>query len=114
MRWTLCVGVRNGPWVVLRSFSKAYQLAGARVGYGPAGDPLTAKRLCEHCLNLNISNLSYAPAMAAWSDKAALTAYLEHNKKEKYFLSVELRALGLRVLLSAANFIAVEMPSACD
>ena len=102
--------VRNGPWVVLRSFSKAYQLAGARVGYGLAGDPLTAKRLREHCLNFNISSLSYAAAMAAWSDEAALTAYLEHNKKEKHFLSAELTALGLRVLPSAANFIAVEMP----
>ena len=63
--------VRNGPWVVLRSFSKSYQLAGARVGYGLGGDPLTAKRLREHCLNFNISSLSYAAAMAAWSDEAA-------------------------------------------
>ena len=103
--------VRKAPWVVLRSFSKAYQLAGARVGYGLASDQITAKRLREHCLNFNISSLSYAAAMAAWSDEKALHDYLVHNSQEKGFLSKELVALGLRVLPSAANYISVEMPT---
>lgn len=104
--------VRKAPWVVLRSFSKAYQLAGARVGYGLASDALTAKRLREHCLNFNISSLNYAAALAAWRDRDALATYLEHNRVEKAFLGAELGKLGLRVLPSTANFIAVEMPVA--
>ena len=102
--------VRTAPWVVLRSFSKAYQLAGARVGYGLASDPLTAKRLREHTLNFNISNLNYAAAIAAWRDDSSLQRYLEYNQLEKEFLCAQLKKLGLRVLESAANFIAVETP----
>ncbi len=103
---------RKAPWVVLRSFSKAYQLAGARVGYGLASDPATAKRLREHCLNFNISSLNYAAALAAWHDRDTLDAYLEHNRVEKMHLSAELQKLGLRVLPSAANFISAELPLA--
>ena len=102
--------VRKAPWVVLRSFSKAYQLAGARVGYGLASDPITAKRLREHCLNFNISSLNYAAALAAWCDLGTLEGYLEHNRTEKAYLDAALSDLGLRTLPSAANFIAVEMP----
>ena len=72
----------------------AYQLAGARVGYGLANDALTAKQLREHCLNFNISSLNYAAALAAWRDRDTLADYLEHNRVEKAFLGAELGSWG--------------------
>lgn len=104
--------VRTAPWVVLRSFSKAYRLAGARVGYGLASDVFTAKRLREHCLNFNISTLNYAAALASYRDETALQDYLAHNQTEKVFLSEQLLALGLKPMPSAANFVSVELPVA--
>jgi len=102
--------VRKAPWVVLRSFSKAYRLAGARMGYGLASDPFTAKRLRKHCLNFNISSLSFTAALAAARDDEGLERYLEYNQTEKEYLGTELAKMELRVLPSAANYVSVEMP----
>ncbi|MGB1257331.1 MAG: pyridoxal phosphate-dependent aminotransferase [Thiolinea sp.] len=102
--------VRKAPWVVLRSFSKAYRLAGARVGYGMASDTLTAKRLREHCLNFTVSTLSYAAALAAYRDTDGLQHYLTNNLAEKVFLSEKLMAMELTPLPSAANFVSVKLP----
>lgn len=102
--------VRRGPWVVIRSFSKAYRLAGARIGYALASDNATAKRLQEHSLNFSVSSLSFAVALAAWRDQSGLMEYLESNQVEKQFLSSTLEQLGLQALLSSANFVSVELP----
>lgn len=102
--------VRKAPWIVLRSFSKAYRLAGARVGYGFASDNATARRIRERSLNFTISSTGFAAALAAFEDRQELEKYLIHNADIKNKLSENLRAIGLQPMPSAANFVSVEMP----
>lgn len=101
---------RRAPWVVLRSFSKAYRLAGARVGYGLASDQATARRLREHSLNFTVSSLGFAAALAAYEDRQALSAYLAFNRDRKPDIYAQLRQAGAAPLESSANFISARLP----
>jgi histidinol-phosphate aminotransferase len=53
--------------LVLRSFSKAYGLAGTRVGYG-IGHPDLTRRLADCCLPYNVGTIGCAAALAALDD----------------------------------------------
>jgi histidinol-phosphate aminotransferase len=101
---------RSGPWLVLRSFSKAYRMAGGRIGFGIASDAELAKYLQEHALNFMVSSLGFAVALAAWEDKETLRATVENNRTERAALQDDLRAMGLSPLPSAANFVSVPLP----
>jgi len=101
---------RTAPWLVLRSFSKAYRLAGARVGYGFASDPATAQRIRDFALNFTISSLGFAAALAAFEDRSALRDYLDQNAQVKRRLRAGLAEAGATPLESAANFVAAALP----
>jgi histidinol-phosphate aminotransferase len=101
---------RNGPWLVLRSFSKAYRMAGARVGFGIASDAALAKYLQEHALNFMVSSIAFALALAAWEDRKTLHETVEQNRIERSALQQDLRAIGLSPLPSASNFVSVPLP----
>jgi histidinol-phosphate aminotransferase len=91
--------------VVVRTFSKAFGLAGARVGYALAAADV-AEELNRRQGPAPLSTLSVALALAA----------LEHGApdvgpiiEERERLSAELERLGFRPLPSQANFVAVPM-----
>jgi histidinol-phosphate aminotransferase/imidazoleglycerol-phosphate dehydratase/histidinol-phosphatase len=88
--------------VVLRTFSKAFGLAGARVGYALA-DRDTAAELNRRQAPLPVSTLSAALALAALADPPDLGPEIEERER----LASGLRALGLEPLPSAANFLFV-------
>ena len=67
---------RKGPWVVTRSFSKAYCLAGMRIGYALASDAEIQKGLWQLRPNFNIGRASLAAATAAMLDEAYLQEML--------------------------------------
>jgi histidinol-phosphate aminotransferase len=81
--------------IVSRSFSKAYGLAGLRVGFGVAQPALTdlLNRLRQP---FNVNSLAQAAAIAALND----TAYLEK--------SAEINALGYQQLTSAFGSMNIE------
>ncbi len=91
--------------VVLRTFSKAFGLAGARVGYALA-DPDTAAELNRRQAPLPVSTLSAALALAALADPPDVGPELEERER----LASGLRALGLEPLPSHANFLFVPLP----
>jgi histidinol-phosphate aminotransferase len=99
------VGRRPGTLVV-RTFSKLYGLAGARVGYGVA-DPELAGYLerARHPFNLNL--LGEAGAVAALDDREHVERTLAAVHEGARFLTRELRALGLEVWPTDANFLLV-------
>ncbi|MGZ5864906.1 MAG: pyridoxal phosphate-dependent aminotransferase [Xanthobacteraceae bacterium] len=103
---------RKGPWLVLRSFSKAFRMAGARVGFGIASDATLAKYLQEHALNFMVSSIGFAVALAAWEDRETLQETVRNNQIERAALGDDLRSIGLQPLSSAANFVSVPLPSA--
>jgi len=95
-------GLLEEDVVVLRTFSKAFGLAGARVGYALAAEP-AAEELNRRQSPLPIAAPSAALVLAALADPPDIRPQLEERER----LSAELRMLGLDPRPSAANFIFV-------
>jgi histidinol-phosphate aminotransferase len=98
---------RKGPWAVTRSLSKAYCLAGMRVGYALVSgkevrDPLNTLRG-----NFNISRVAMAAAEAAVDDQAHMRKVLDQTILERNRLTKLLAVKGFSALPSFANFIVV-------
>lgn len=93
--------------VVTRTFSKAYGLAGLRIGYLLAAPGLVAvmERVRE---SFNVNGPALAAAEAALGDEAHLAWVLAHNAEQRAALTSALRARGLAVLPSQTNFVLVE------
>jgi histidinol-phosphate aminotransferase len=97
--------VRRFPNVlVCRTFSKAYGLAGLRVGYCIAQPEIT-ELLNRVRMPFNVSAVAQAAACAALRDDAFLRRSYEINRGELLALTSELQALGLDVIPSFANFV---------
>ena len=93
--------------VVTRTFSKAYALAGVRVGFAVADPGLIAlmERVRE---SFNVNALGLAAAEAALADGAHLQESLASNAVQREILSAALRARGLSVSPAQTNFLLVE------
>jgi histidinol-phosphate aminotransferase len=91
--------------VVIRTFSKAFGLAGARVGYALAAREV-ADELNRRQGPAPLSTLSVALALAALEQGPPdVRPVLEERER----LTTELRSLGLRPLPSHGNFVAVQL-----
>ncbi len=95
--------------VGLRTFSKAYGLAGLRVGYGYGPSELM-KYLNRLRLPFNVNRLAQAGARAALQDKGFLERTRELVHQGRAFLCRELSRLGLEYVPSQANFILIRIP----
>ena len=94
--------------ITLRTFSKIYGLAGARIGYGFAHEQLIAN-LLKVKLPFEPSTLAQAAGIAALGDKAFLHHSLELNARGVRLLTDALQQMGLQVIPSEANFVMVEL-----
>jgi histidinol-phosphate aminotransferase/imidazoleglycerol-phosphate dehydratase/histidinol-phosphatase len=90
--------------IILRTFSKAYGLAGARVGYALA-DPEIIEVIASRQAPLSVSSISAALALAAITTPLDLSAALAERDR----LTDELTALGLTPLRSYTNFLFIPM-----
>jgi histidinol-phosphate aminotransferase len=95
--------------IVLRTFSKVHALAGLRIGYGIAAAQVI-DALHRTRLPFNVNSLALAAALAALEDVEHVAAARRRNGAELEFLTGALRARGLRVIPSVANFILVDVP----
>jgi histidinol-phosphate aminotransferase len=94
--------------VVGRTFSKAYGLAGMRIGCLIAHpDTLEPIRRVTPVLNLNV--VAIAALQAALRDAAFLPAYAAEVHESKQRLYAACRRLGLEFWESAANFVLVRV-----
>jgi histidinol-phosphate aminotransferase/imidazoleglycerol-phosphate dehydratase/histidinol-phosphatase len=91
--------------VVVRTFSKAFGLAGARIGYLLAGAD-DASELRVRQAPAPVSTLSVALALAALRNPPDVSPVVAERER----LAHELRALGLDPLPSHANFLFVPVP----
>jgi histidinol-phosphate aminotransferase len=97
--------VRRRPGtVVLRTFSKIYGLAGLRIGYGVA-DPELAGYLQRARHPFNVNRLAEVAAIAALDDEEHAERSRRVNAEGIEYLTRELRALGIEVWPTDANFI---------
>jgi histidinol-phosphate aminotransferase len=90
--------------VVVRTMSKAFALAGARVGY-LAADPAVVDALRLVRLPYHLSVLTQAAALAAIQRSAELLRTVELVKAQRDRIVAELRARRLDVVDSDANFV---------
>jgi histidinol-phosphate/aromatic aminotransferase/cobyric acid decarboxylase-like protein/imidazoleglycerol phosphate dehydratase HisB len=97
-------GLLDDGVIVLRTFSKAFGLAGARVGYALA-DSETAAELNSRQAPLPISTLSAALALTALADPPDVGDQVEERERAARVL----RALGLEPLPSWTNFLFVPL-----
>ncbi len=93
--------------VVIRTFSKAFALAGARIGYALAPRELAAE-LNARQAPAPVSSLAAALAVAALASPPDLSPLVEERER----LASALRALGLAPLPSQANFVFVPLEDA--
>lgn len=98
--------------IVSRSFSKAYGLAGLRIGYGISSPEIIGymERTREP---FNVNLLAQAAARAAIDDKAFLKKTLSYVKREKEYLYTAFRGMGLNYIESATNFVLVDVGKDC-
>lgn len=93
--------------IVARTFSKAYGLAGLRVGYGMAREDIIAA-LNKVREPFNVNSLAQAAAIAALDDDQYREASVELARQEKEKLYKRFDELGLNYIPSKTNFVLVQ------
>jgi histidinol-phosphate aminotransferase len=97
--------------IVSRSFSKAFGLAGLRVGYGVAQPALTD--LLNRVRNaFNVNSMAQAAAVAALNDTTFLQKGYEINKAGYAQLTAAFERMGLKYIRSYGNFVLVHIGDA--
>jgi len=94
--------------VVTRTFSKAYGLAGLRVGYGVSNTAI-ADLLNRVRQPFNVNSLALVAAAAALDDHEHLNKSLLLNKQGMLELTNAFSALSLSYIPSAGNFISFDL-----
>ncbi|HQY43910.1 MAG TPA: aminotransferase class I/II-fold pyridoxal phosphate-dependent enzyme [Paracoccaceae bacterium] len=92
-------------FVVLRTFSKAYGLAGLRVGYAVCSDPEIARVIAAAKTPFNVNGAAQLAAVAALADQGWMTTSVAGIRAERARVAVALAALGVRVAASQTNFL---------
>lgn len=106
--------VREGRNVcVLRTFSKAYGLAGLRIGYGLASSQVAAI-LQKARQPFNANSMAQAAALAAMNDSEHVAKTMETNRTGLAFYEQAFMARDLEYVPSAANFVLVKVGDGDD
>jgi histidinol-phosphate aminotransferase len=106
--------VRRFPNVIVsRSFSKAYGLAGLRIGYGIAQNNLTdlLNRIRQP---FNVNSLAQAAAIAALGDHEFLKKCYDLNQAGYAQLTQAFDQMGLKYIPSSGNFVLVKVGDQAD
>ena len=94
--------------VIVRTFSKAYGLAGLRIGYALSSAPV-ADILNRIRQPFNVSSIGLAAAAAAIMDQDFIERVRTTNDEQMLWLEKQFDALGLGFIKSHANFIMVKI-----
>lgn len=97
--------------ITLRTFSKVYGLAGARIGCGFAHEELIAN-LLKVKLPFEPSTPAEAAALGALSDREFVHRSLAQNARGLRLFTQSFREMGLAVVPSEANFVMIVFPDA--
>lgn len=92
------------PVIVLKTFSKAYGLAGVRLGYA-ISHPEIIDALNRVREPFNVNSVAQAGALAALKDQDYLAEIVKKNKVGIEYLTAKLTNLGVKVLPSRTNFV---------
>ncbi|MEL0089598.1 MAG: pyridoxal phosphate-dependent aminotransferase [Rhodospirillales bacterium] len=101
------IDVSNPRVIRFRTFSKAYGMAGARVGYGiaEAGLALAFNKVRNH---FGVNSIAQAGALASIRDRGWLLNVRQLVDKARDEIAHIARANDIKPLVSAANFVAID------
>lgn len=103
--------VASGNTAVLRTFSKAYAMAGFRVGWGSfPGDVAQALRKVTN--PNNVSSPAQAAAVAALADQAYMRETCAQTIRLRDQITTDLREAGFDARASHTNFVLIDFGSA--
>jgi len=105
------LGAQFDNLIILRTLSKAWGLAGLRVGYAVA-DPSVVRYIDRIKLPYNINRVSAGLAIQALSNTEQLRKLCSNIIDERERLAQQLKNLGVSVFPSNANFLLVRCPGA--
>jgi histidinol-phosphate aminotransferase len=104
---------RHPNLVITRTFSKAYGLAGLRVGYALA-HPSVADVMNRVRQPFNVNSVALAAAAAALDDMEFVARSYALNLQGMKQIEEGVRALGLKYIPSHGNFITVQVGKAAE
>lgn len=97
-----------GPLVILRTFSKAWGLAGLRIGYAITNTPGLKRGFDLSRTPFNTNLMAQTAALTALAHPASVSAAVTLACSERARLKTAMEAMGLRVLPSRGNFLFVD------
>jgi histidinol-phosphate aminotransferase len=95
--------------IMIRTFSKAYGLAGLRVGYAMASESIV-KDLRQVKMPFNVNTLAQKAAQAALGDLEHVERTVRLNRDGKKQLAFRLEKMGCEILPSQGNFLCFRPP----
>lgn len=99
----------RGNTVILRTLSKAYALAGMRIGWG-VFPPEVAAQVRKLLNPNNISLVSQAAATAAIRDRDYIKRVCHETADRRARFAAEMTRIGLRIPASHTNFVLINFP----
>jgi len=94
--------------LVARTFSKAYGMAGVRIGYA-VGDAATIKKMSAYRMPYNVNTFGVAAAVASLKDPQHIKEESARNKAVRDFTVKAFTDLGYTATDSQTNFIFVDI-----
>ena len=95
------------PYIVLRTFSKAYGLAGLRVGYGIAYHPELVTLVRRASTIFDVGTISQVAACAALADREYVERVVADTIAEKERMLAALAERDVRVFPALGNFVSL-------
>ena len=95
-------------FMIMRTFSKIYGLAGVRIGYAVGQRPLV-QYLNRVRMPFNLSSVAHAGGIAALDDLEHVRSTRESTWRALKYFDTELPKLGVRVAKSRANFVFADL-----
>jgi histidinol-phosphate aminotransferase len=92
-------------WILLRTFSKAYGLAGLRIGYGIASDASLIDVIDRARTPFNVNRLAQVAAVAALQDTGHMRESVARTVADRERMRVSLATMGYVPSPSVANFL---------
>ena len=97
--------------IIVRTFSKAFALAGLRIGYAVSSE-MNIQRLKHWRKPFDVSRIAIVAALAALQDQEHLQRCIIHNTEQRQRLVDFFAQQSLPILANSANFVAVNFGAA--
>ncbi|MFW6197050.1 MAG: pyridoxal phosphate-dependent aminotransferase [Thermoplasmatota archaeon] len=99
--------------IIVKTFSKAWGLAGARVGYSISSDEMGVEIL-SNMLPYNVNTLSLSAACSAMERKDMVDEAVQRTIDEREYIEWELEDMGFNPMSSETNFVFARVPAGVD